>query len=128
MSELAANGILNLASPYSVERTVDRLVKAFEQAGMKIFAQIDQQGAAAQVGLAMRPMTLLIFGNPKLGTQLMQTYPTLAIDLPLKALVWEDANARVLVSTNSLEYLQGRHGMAEAPFVALQAILEGALK
>ena len=127
MTELSNPGIVALPSQYSVERTVERLVLAFEQAGMTIFAQIDQQAAAKEVGLEMRPMTLLVFGNPKIGTQLMQAYPTLAIDLPLKALAWEDTNGRVWVSANSPEYLRQRHAMAEAPFLGVQGILERAL-
>ncbi len=121
------SGILNLASTSSVKEATKRLADALEQAGLKIFAQIDQQEAAAAVGLEMPPMMLLIFGNPRAGTPLMQTYPTLAIDLPLKALVWEDAHGRVWVSTNSPDYLQQRHAMAEAPFIAVPAILRQAL-
>ncbi len=126
--ETSNNGIVNLLSPHSVEGTVEGLASAFEQAGLKIFAQIDQQGAAEAAGLAMRPMTLVIFGNPSVGTQLMQVYPSLAIDLPLKALVWEDANGQVWVSTNSPEYLRQRHGMADAPFTAVQELLERTLE
>ena len=70
----------------------------------------------------MRPMVLLLFGNAQGGTPLMQSYPTLAIDLPLKALVWEDAGGRVWVSTNSPEYLQRRHGLAETPFVGVPGL------
>jgi len=122
------HGIVNLSSPHSVEETVRQLVGVLEQAGMTVFAQINQQGAAEAVGLAMRPMTLILFGNPKAGTPLMQTYPTLAIDLPLKALVWEDAGGRVWVSMNSPEYLRQRHTMADAPFTGVQALVERALK
>jgi uncharacterized protein (DUF302 family) len=70
---------------------------------------------------------LVIFGSPKAGTPLMLAHPSLAIDLPLKALVWEDADGHVWLSTNSPEYLRERHGMAEAPFTGVQAILERAL-
>ena len=128
MSTSPESGVINLASPYSADDTVQRLVRVLEHAGMTIFARIDQKGAAQTVGVTMRPMTLVLFGNPKAGTPLMQAYPTLAIDLPLKALVWEDANRRVWVSTNSPQYLQQRHGMAETPFAGVPALLERALE
>jgi len=103
-------------------------VYVIDQAGMTIFTRIDQKAAAQKVGVLMRPMVLVLFGNPKAGTPLMQAYPTLAIDLPLKALVWEDRSGRVWVSTNSPQYLQQRHGMAETPFVGVPALLKGALE
>jgi uncharacterized protein (DUF302 family) len=121
-------GVVSLASSDGVDDTTERVVRVLEQAGMTIFARIDQQGAAQAVGLTMRPMILVLFGNPKGGTPLMQAYPTLVIDLPLKALVWEDAGGRVWVSTNSPEYLQQRHGLAETPFVGVPGLLEQALK
>jgi uncharacterized protein (DUF302 family) len=119
---------MNLASPFSVDDTVQRLVRVLELAGMMIFARIDQKGAAQAAGVTMRSMMLVLFGNPKAGTPLMQAYPTLAIDPPLKALVWEDANGRVWVSTNSPQYMRERHGMAETPFVGVPALLERALE
>ena len=128
MSVLSEQGIVTLPSSHSVEQTVRRLVGVFEQAGMTVFAQINQQSAAEAVGLTMRPMTLILFGNSKAGTPLMQAYPTLAIDLPLKALVWEDAGGRVWVSMNSPEYLRQRHTMADAPFTGVRALVERALK
>ena len=128
MSPLHESGIVDLVSSHSVEETAKRLVGALESAGMTVFAGIDQQAAAAAVGLTMRPMTLLVFGNPQGGTPLMQAYPTLAIDLPLKALVWEGTDGRVRVSTNTPEYLQQRHAMAEAPFVGVPALLARALQ
>ena len=121
-------GLVSLASPYAVEKTTERVVHVLKQAGMTIFARIDQQGAAKEAGLTMRPMILLLFGNPKGGTPLMQTYPTLAIDLPLKALVWEDADGKVWVSTNTPDYLQRRHGLAETPFAAVPGLLAEALE
>ena len=127
MSPLHESGIVDLVSSHSVEETAKRLVGALESAGMTVFARIDQQAAAAAVGLTMRPMTLLVFGNPRGGTPLMQAYPTLAIDLPLKALVWEGTDERVRVSTNTPEYLQQRHAMAEAPFGGVPALLARAL-
>ena len=121
-------GVVNLASPYAVGDAAERVVRVLEQAGMTIFARIDQQGAAQAAGLTMRPMILMLFGNPRGGTPLMQSYPTLAIDLPLKALVWEDALGRVWVSTNSPEYMQRRHGLAETPFAGAPRLLARALE
>jgi uncharacterized protein (DUF302 family) len=121
-------GVVSLASPSAVNDTTERVVRVLKQAGMTIFAQIDQQGAAQSVGLTMRPMMLVLFGNPKGGTPFMQAYPTLAIDLPLKVLVWEDAHGQVWVSTNSPEYLQRRHGLAETPFVGMPELLARALE
>jgi uncharacterized protein (DUF302 family) len=128
MSDLSEIGVESRASPFSVGDTTERVVRVLEQAGMTIFAQIDQQGAAQAVGLAMRPMILILFGNPKGGTPLMQSYPTLAIDLPLKVLVWEDADGRVWVSTNSSDYIQRRHGLPEKPFVGVPRLLAKALE
>ena len=127
MPEVSENGVLHLASPHPADGTTQRLVGVLEQAGMTIFARIDQQGAARAAGVSMRPMTLVVFGNPKAGTPLMQTYPSLAIDLPLKALIWEDAEGRVWVSTNTPEYLQRRHAMAELPFAIVPGLLAQAL-
>lgn len=121
-------GVVGMASPYAVGDTTERVVRVLEQAGMTIFARIDQQTAARAVGLTMRPMILVLFGNPKGGTPLMQAYPSLAIDLPLKALVWEDEGGQVWVSTNSPEYLQRRHGLAQTPFVGVPKLLEQALQ
>jgi uncharacterized protein (DUF302 family) len=95
---------------------------------MTIFTRIDQPSAAEAVGLAMRPMMLVLFGNPKAGTPLMQAHPTLAIDLPLKALIWEDAHGQVWVSTNSPLYLQRRHGMSKTAFVGVSELLAQAIE
>jgi uncharacterized protein (DUF302 family) len=128
MSASPEAGVVSLVSAYAVHDTTERLVRVLERAGMTIFARIDQQAAAQAVGLTMRPMMLVLFGNPKAGTPLMQAYPTVAIDLPLKALVWEDAGGRVWVSTNSLEYLRRRHGMAETPFAGVPGLLAQVLE
>ncbi len=122
------SGVINLTSPHAFEDTLRRLEQALGEAGMTIFARIDQKAAAQTAGMTMRPMVLVLFGNPRAGTPLMQAYPTLAIDLPLKALVWEDADGQVLVSTNSPEYLQQRHATKETPFVHVPGLLQKALK
>lgn len=107
------NGLVQVASRYSVEETVRRLEAAFAPKGLQVFALIDHSGEAEKVGLKMKPTKVLIFGSPKGGTPLMVAAPSLAIDLPLKALVSEDAAGKVWVSYNSPEYLQQRHGVPE---------------
>ncbi len=105
------NGLVHVASARSVPETLKNLQTTIEARGLKIFALIDHSGEAEKAGLTMRPTQLLIFGSPKAGTPLMVAAPTLAIDLPLKALVWEDADGKVWVSYNSPDYLQQRHGI-----------------
>lgn len=106
------NGLAQIASRYSVDETVRRLEAAFVEKGMKVFALIDHSGEAEKVGLKMRPTMVVIFGSPKGGTPLMVAAPSLAIDLPLKALVAEDETGIVSVTYNAPEYLQARHGFA----------------
>src|ERR1700676_5342827 len=103
------NGLVHVASSRTVSETLKKLQTAIEARGLKVFALIDHSGEAEKAGLKMRPTQLLIFGSPKGGTPLMVAAPSLAIDLPLKALVWEDADGKVWVSYNSPEYLQQRH-------------------
>ncbi len=83
-----AEGVIDLSSSYSVSETADRLENFLQAKGMKIFARIDQAAEAQSVGLSLRPTILLLFGNPTAGTPLMEKFPSLAIDLPLKALIW----------------------------------------
>ena len=104
-------GLVEIASRYSVEETVQKLQAAFVGKGMQVFAVIDHSGEAEKAGLKMRPTKVLIFGSPKGGTPLMVAAPSLAIDLPMKALVAEDASGKVSVTYNSPEYLQQRHGV-----------------
>jgi len=108
---IAHNGLIHLASKYSVDETLRRLEDLLKQKGVALFALIDHSGEAAKVGLEMRPTKLLIFGSPKAGTPLMQAAPTVAIDLPLKALFWQDADGKVWLSYNDPAYLQQRHGI-----------------
>jgi len=107
------NGMVHLSSAYSVSETMTRLKALVTARGMTIQAHIDHSGDAAKVGLKMQPAELLIFGNPKAGTPLMVAAPTLALDLPLKALVWAETGGRVWLSFNSSEYLQQRHNVPE---------------
>ena len=106
-----ANGLIQVASRYSVEETVQKLETAFRDKGMTIFALIDHSGEAEKVGLKMPPTQVVIFGSPKGGTPLMVAAPSLAIDLPLKALVADDAAGHVSVTYNDPAYLQQRHGV-----------------
>lgn len=105
-------GLVVVASKYSVDDTVGRLEAGFRDKGMQIFAVIDHSGEAEKVGMKMPPTKVVIFGSPKGGTPLMLAAPTLAIDLPLKALVAEDANGKVTVTYNDPEYLRERHGVS----------------
>ena len=110
----AENGIADIASNHPVAETLDRLESIAKEKGLTIFARIDFSGDAARNGLAMRPAQLLIFGNPKAGTPLMIASPSVALDLPLKALAWEDASGKVWVSYNTPEYLGARHSVPDA--------------
>src|SRR3984893_11828244 len=107
-------GIIDGPSGYSVPETVARLQAVLKEKGLRVFALIDHSGEAEKAGLTMRPTQLLIFGSPKGGTPLMVAAPRLAIDLPLKALAWQDEQGKVWLSDNSPEYLQERHGFPAA--------------
>jgi len=104
------NGIIDRPSIHSVDQTVDKLKGILQAKGVALFALVDHSGEAQKVGMKMPPTKLLIFGNPKGGTPLMLAAPSVAIDLPLKILVWEDVRGKVWVSYNSPAYLQERHG------------------
>src|SRR5579859_6292936 len=105
------DGLVRVPSRHSFDETVQKLQAAFLEKGMQVFAVINHSGEAAKVGLTMRPTKVVIFGSPKGGTPLMVAAPSLAIDLPLKALVAEDAAGKVSVTYNDPEYLQQRHGV-----------------
>ncbi len=102
-------GIVTLASPFSVEETIARIEAAITGHGLMLFAHIDHTGAAASVGLKMQPAHVLIFGSPRSGTPLMIASPLLALDLPLKALVWQDEAGQTLVSYTSPTFLAQRY-------------------
>ena len=104
-------GVVVLASYYPVTQTVDRLESLLKEKGVTIFVRIDFSGDAGRAGLHMRPEQMLIFGNPKGGTPLMQAVPTVGLDLPLKALVWEDAEGKTWLAYNDPEYIVARHGV-----------------
>ena len=111
MTPNSDNGIVNVPSHQSVDQTVEKLEAMLRAKGVAVFALIDHSGEAAKVGMKMPPTKVLIFGNPKAGTPLMLAAPSMAIDLPLKILVWEDAQNKVWISYNTPEYLQKRHGV-----------------
>src|ERR1700722_7912062 len=103
------SGLVNLSSPYSVKDTLARLEELCKQKDVPVHFRIDHSGDAARVGLKMNPSEMLMLGNPKNGTPLMNASPTVAIDLPLKALAWEDSAGKVWLTYNSPEYLAERH-------------------
>ena len=107
------SGIIDERSQHSVEQTVERLSAMLRAKGITLFALVDHGAEAAKIGMTMPPTKLLIFGNPKAGTPLMLAAPSVAIDLPLKILVWEDAQGRTWLSYNSPAYLQERHGVPQ---------------
>jgi len=113
MNVAQANGLIHLVSQHSVEDTMQRLEELLKQKGVTVFACIDHSGEAAKVGLDLRPTKLLVFGNPNSGTPLMQAAPTAAIDLPLKALIWQDADGKVWLTYNDAAYVQRRHALSE---------------
>jgi uncharacterized protein (DUF302 family) len=105
------NGIVDVPSKHSVDETVERVRSILQSKGITLFALIDHSGEAEKVGMKMPPTKLLIFGSPKAGTPLMLAAPSIAIDLPLKILIWEDAHGKAWVSYNSPGYLQERHSL-----------------
>jgi len=111
VAPLAIRGIIDKPSHHSVDQTVDKLKNILQSRGVALFALVDHSGEAEKVGMKMPPTKLLIFGSPKAGTPLMLAAPSIAIDLPLKILVWEDSGGKVWVSYNSPEYLKDRHGL-----------------
>jgi uncharacterized protein (DUF302 family) len=111
MTPDAENGMQHLSSPYSVPETLQRVEALLREKGLTIFCRVDHSGEAEKVGLKMHPTQLILFGSPKGGTPVMVASPTTAIDLPLKALIWEDVGGKVWVSYNSPEYLQQRHNV-----------------
>ncbi len=105
------NGIIDVPTLHSIDEIVNKLKAILQEKGVTLFALVDHSGEAAKVGLVMRPTKLLIFGSPRAGTPLMVAAPSIAIDLPLKILVWEDDRENVWLSYNSPEYLASRHDL-----------------
>jgi uncharacterized protein (DUF302 family) len=125
-----ADGIVSKPSKYSVQETLHRLETILTAKGIKIFALVDHSGEAEKAGLKMLPTQLLIFGNPKGGTPVMLAAPTSAIDLPWKALAWQDAAGQVWLSYNDAAYIRRRFGLSDdvmKPLAGLGAVIEQSL-
>lgn len=121
---MALPGLTVLASGYGPKDTADRLAAAASERGMAILARIDHAAAAAEAGLELPPTEVLIFGNPRAGTPLMQAVRTMGIDLPLKALVWQDEEGRTWLGYNDPSWLAQRHGMKTGTTGALAGMTE----
>ena len=113
MADMNKNGIVDIPSNHPVDETVAKLKGILEARGVTLFALVDHSGEAEKVGMTMRPTKLLIFGSPKAGTPVMLAAPSIALDLPLKILVWEDQTGKTWVSYNSPAFLGERHGVPE---------------
>ena len=114
---LAADGLIAVKSPLSAKETMNRFEEIAKQKGLNVFARIDHAAGAAKIGKTLRPTEVLIFGNPQGGTPFMECAQSIGIDLPLKALVWEDASGQVWLGYNDPAYLAQRHGAAVCPAV-----------
>jgi len=122
------DGLTTIPSSVGAKETTDRLEKEIRAHGMEVFARIDHAAGAAKVGLTLRPTELIIFGNARGGTPLMQSVQTVGIDLPLKVLVWEDASAKTFISYNEPSWIAQRHGIADAePVVSKMSDLLSAI-
>jgi uncharacterized protein (DUF302 family) len=122
---MSDDGLITIASNLSVKETIDRLASTVTSKGMTVFGRIDHGAGAAQVGMPLRPTELLIFGNAKGGTPLMQAKQTIGIDLPLKALAWEDAEGKVWVTSNDPAWLARRHGLGADVSANVEALRAG---
>ena len=125
----AADGLVATKSHLSAKATADRFEQLAKERGLTVFARIDHATGASKVGKSLRPTELIIFGNPKAGTPFMQCSQTVAIDLPLKALIWEDSSSEVWIGYNDPAYLATRHGAVQCPVVenirkALSSLVE----
>ena len=123
-----ADGLITVASSFPAEETIDRLSEAATQAGLTIFARVDHAQGAASVGLPLAPTQLLLFGQARGGTPLMQEQQTAGIDLPLKALAWTDENGQTWLSYNDPEWIASRHGLGPASAGAVQVMRAGLAK
>ena len=119
---------MNVPSHHTVDQTVEKLKAILDEKGVTLFALVDHSGEAEKVGMKMPPTKLLIFGSPKAGTPLMLAAPSVAIDLPLKILVWEDGEKSVWISYNSVAYLEERHGLPPELLKNIQVVETLALK
>ena len=127
----ADDGVTKRESRYSVPQTVDRLEAVLKERGITVFARIAHAGEATKVGLDLPPTQLLVFGNPRAGTPLMVAHPTIAIDLPMKALAWQDAAGKVWIGFNSADYMKKRHDLTDEQAKSLAVVgvlIDAALK
>jgi uncharacterized protein (DUF302 family) len=127
----ADDGVTKRESRYSVPQTLDRLEAILKERAINVFARIDHAGEATKVGLNLPPTQLLVFGNPRAGTPLMVAHPTIAIDLPMKALAWQDAAGKVWIGFNSADYLKKRHDLTDEQAKSLAVVgvlIDAALK
>jgi uncharacterized protein (DUF302 family) len=122
---VSSNGLITISSVFPVRETIDRLSARVTSLGLNIFARVDHAAGAAKVGMPLRPTELLIFGNPKGGTPLMQDQQTAGIDLPIKALAWEDADGKVWLTYNDASWIAERHGLGRESADAVKAIASG---
>jgi uncharacterized protein (DUF302 family) len=122
------DGLTTIPSAFSVRETIDRLERTVADRGLTVFARIDHAGGAAQVGMTLRPTELVLFGNPRGGTPLMQDRQTAGIDLPLKALAWEDAEGHVWLTYNEATWLAQRHHLGADSSGAVAALDAGQTK
>lgn len=125
---MGEDGLITIASDFPVAETIDRLAALVAERGLAIFARVDHAAGAAKAGMALRPTELLMFGNPSGGTPLMQDRQTAGIDLPLKALAFEDAEGRVWLSYNDAAWIADRHGLGPDSKAAVEAIAAGMAK
>jgi uncharacterized protein (DUF302 family) len=116
------DGLISIASQHSARDTVERLIAALAKRNLTVFARIDHAAGAASVGLSLRPTEVVIFGNPKGGTALMQDQQTAGLDLPLKTLVWEAADGEVYLTYNDPHWIAQRHGLGAASAGAVDAL------
>lgn len=129
----AADGLIAVKSPYSAKDTMDRFAAVVKERSLKVFARIDHTAGAAKIGKSLRPTEVIVFGNPQGGTPFMECAQTVGIDLPLKALVWQDASSQVWLGYNDPQYLAQRHGIPGCPVAvklgkALAGMTEAALQ
>ncbi|MDT8398071.1 MAG: DUF302 domain-containing protein [Pseudomonadales bacterium] len=118
LTTFAADGLMTVKSPHSVQATMDAVEQLVKQRGLTVFARIDHAAGAAGAGMTLRPTQLLIFGNPQGGTPFMQCAQTVGIELPLKVLVWQDESGQVWLGYNDPAFLASRHEAGECPIVA----------
>ena len=118
------NGLVSVQSQFSARVTTDRLLTAFSERKLTVFARIDHSAGAASVGLSLRPTELVIFGNPKGGTSLMQDQQSAGIDLPLKALVWDDRESKTWLTYNDPAWIARRHSVGSDSMPATKAMAE----